>query len=274
MVTRYPEMDGVFLDQACYNFPDTAHDDGLTAINNRPAYMTGFNYYPHLELLSSLLHPTKTIIGNGPFCIGIMKYIDGFMAEGSGWLCDLLQYYSLAKPMFFLMYQTSDRDIELMFQRCLLYAAGFSSYPAALASKDLYARYLPLLRRLFRRRWVFDARPIEVPTGFKAAVFRGASGTLLASIVSEEPRLDGRRLPDHSAIIRTADAAGVRRVTLHQPGGRITPIPFGREDGAIQFKLPGRLMAAVAELHLDPTTIATIPKRCARSAKPAPLSTH
>ncbi|MDD3726239.1 MAG: hypothetical protein PHI44_03495, partial [Candidatus Ratteibacteria bacterium] len=51
MVARYPEMDGVFLDQACYNFLDTAHSDGITAFNNRPAYMTGFNYFPHLELL-------------------------------------------------------------------------------------------------------------------------------------------------------------------------------------------------------------------------------
>ena len=250
MVKRYPEMDGVFLDQACYNWADTAHDDGITAIDNRPASMTGFNYEPHLELLSSLLHPAKAIIGNAPYCVGMMKYIDGFMAEGSGWLCDHLQYYAIAKPMFFLMYESGDRDIELMFQRCLLYGAGYTSYAAAMPSRDLYEQYTPLLKRLFRRRWVFDPRPISVPTGFKGNVFRAPGGNLLASVVSEEPRLDGRRIPDNSVIVRVAEAERVRRVTLQQPGGKIVSTSFGRENGAVQFKLPGRAIAAVAELHL------------------------
>ncbi len=249
MVERYPDMDGVFLDQACYNFIDTAHDDGITAIDNRPVYLTGFNYAPHLELLSSLLHPGKVIIGNGPFSIGVMRYLDGYMAEGSGWLCDHLQYYGIgSKPMFFLLYHTTDRDIELMFQRCLLYGAGFSSYPAAMKSKDLYDRYLPLIRRLYGRRWVFDARPLDVPTGYRGQVFQHADGRLNVSVISEEPRLDGRRVPDQTVCVRTAGADAVRRVTLQQPGGRAVKVRFGRENGAVSFKLPGRAIAAVAEL--------------------------
>ncbi|MDD5704327.1 MAG: hypothetical protein PHR35_00260 [Kiritimatiellae bacterium] len=250
MVGRYPEMDGVFLDQACYNYLDTAHDDGVTAFNNRPAYMTGYTYAPHLEHLSALLHPKKVIIGNGPFSIGIMKYIDGFMAEGSGWLCDLMQYYSLAKPMFFLLYHTTDRDIELMFQRCLLYGAGFSSYPAAMPSKGLYDRYLPLVQRLYRRRWVFDPKPVAVPTGFKGSVYRGANGSLMVSVIGEMSRSTGRRVPDNTIMVHTADAARVRRVTVQQPGGKVVRVPFSRENGAIQFTLPGRAVAALAELQL------------------------
>lgn len=251
MVKRYPGMDGVFLDQACYNWTDAAHHDGITAINNQPCYMTGFNYDPHLEHLSRLLHPKKAIIGNGPHCIRIMKYIDGFMAEGSGWLCDVMQYYSLAKPMFFLLYHTTDRDIELMFQRCLIYAAGFTSYPGALPSKDLYARYVPLLRRLFGRRWVFDANPLTLPTGFKGNVYRGINGNLLASMVSEEPRLAGRKLHEHGVYVRTKDSDAVRQVTLQQPGGRVKRIAFKHENGAVQFDIPGDLIAGVAELHVD-----------------------
>ena len=72
---------------------------------------TGLNYYPHLEHLSSLLHPEKVIIGNGPYSVGILKYIDAIMAEAQDWICEHLQYLSLAKPMFFLVYETSDSAI-------------------------------------------------------------------------------------------------------------------------------------------------------------------
>lgn len=250
MVARYPAMDGVFLDQACYNWIDTAHDDGLSAINNRPAYMTGFNYYPHLEHLSALLHPHKAIIGNGPHAIGIMKYIDAFMAEGDGWLCDLQQYYGIgSKPLFFLEYGTSDVQVERMFQNCLIHAAGFTSYPGAIGSKDLFDLYVPLLKRLYCRRWVFDAEPLQLPAAFKGNVFRGASSSLLVSMVKGMAALPGRTNRDTTIGVRTADIGNVKRVTLQPAGGAIDPIPFRKENGGVQFDVPAHTVAAVAELE-------------------------
>jgi hypothetical protein len=248
MVARYPEMDGVFLDQACYNYLDTAHDDGITAVHNRPAYMTGFNYLPHLELLSALLHPHKTIIGNGPFGIGIMKYIDAFMAEGSGWLCDHLQYYGLAKPMFFLCGTDSDRAVEMMFQRCLIHGAGFTSSVGALPYKSTYDLYRPLLERLFRRRWVFDPDPLALPGGFKGNLFQAPSGALVASLVDSVQPHAGARPTPQTVRVRAAAAEGVGKVTLHAVGRAAVDLPFSREDGAVQFDIPGDIVAGVAEL--------------------------
>ena len=253
MVARYPDMDGVFLDQPCYNFLDTAHDDGITAVNNRPAYMTGFNYFPHLELLSTLLHPEKTIIGNAPFEVGILKYIDGFMAEGHGWLCDHLQYYGLAKPMFFLCsgaQRGDERALEMMFQRCLIYGAGFTSGPESLHCKDIYDRYLPLLARLARRRWVFDPDPLSLPFGFSGDLFVNPAGSLVASIVGTVPRCGGRALPAQTVRVRTESGKEVKQVILHAVGEEPGPLPFSREDGAVQFDVPGATVAAVAELRL------------------------
>ena len=249
MVKRYPEIDGVFVDQLCYNMLDTGHDDGITAVNNRPAYMTGFNYFPHLEHLSSLLHPHRAIIGNGPFGIGVMPYVDGFMAENDSWLCDHFQYLALVKPMFFYMKGKGDRYLEFMFQQCLLYGAGYTSFPWAAPSKDLYRKYVPVLARLFRRRWVFDAQPIGLPVGFQGNVFRGATGSYLASIVSQEPRLAGRGLADNSIYLRCGGIEGATRVTLHCPGETEQSVPFKRENGALQFDVPGNTVAAVAEVH-------------------------
>lgn len=251
MVARYPAMDGVFLDQACYNWADYAHDDGITAIDNRPVYMTGFNYPPHLEHLSRLLHPKKAIIANGPFCVGLMKYVDAFMAEGSGWLCDLMQYYGLSKPMFFLMYHSADRDIELMFQRCLIYAAGFASYPAAMPSKDLYDLYLPMLSRLFGREWIFDPDPLKLPTGFQGGVYRMPTGSLMASVVSSEQCCPGRKVRPETVCVRAADIEGVKSVTLQTLGGGIAEIPFGKDKGGVQFDVPGDTVAALAELRYN-----------------------
>jgi hypothetical protein len=250
LVARYPEMDGVFLDQPCYNFLDTAHDDGLTAVNNRPGYMTGFNYFPHLERLSGLLHPEKVIIGNGPFGVGILKYVDGVMAEGEGWLCDHLQYYSIGrKPLFFLMYKYDDVHIELMFQQALLYGAGFASYPAAMPSKDLFDAYRPVLQRLYRRRWVFDADPLQLPTGWQGQVYRGETGSLLVSLVGAIRRLSGRSIPDVSVQVKTADIAAVKQAILHRPGCPAEPLALGRETGGVQFSPPPDLVAGVVELE-------------------------
>ncbi len=249
LLSRYPDIDGVFLDQACYNFLDTAHDDGMTAIDNKPAYMTGSNYYPHLDLLSSLLHPSKVIIGNAPFSIGIMKYVDAYMAEGSGWLCDHLQYYGLSKPMFFLVYGTDDRDIEMMFQRCLIYAAGFTSYTAAMASKDLYDLYVPLLQRMFRRQWVFDADPIQLPTGYSGGLYRKGAGHFVASVVGTMPRHSERPRRPSTIRLSAAGLDDVRRVRLHALGSDIVDVPFQREDSAIQLDIPGNTQACVIELE-------------------------
>lgn len=249
IVARYPEMDGIFLDQPCYNFLDTAHDDGLTAVNNRPGYMTGFNYFPHLERLSTLLHPRKAIIGNAPFGVGILKYIDGCMAEGSTWLCDHLQYYGLAKPLFFLEYDTARGRIENMFQQCLIHACGFTSYPAARPSKDLFDKYLPLLTRLYPRRWVFDVDPLRLPNAFRGGIYRSPDGSLLASVVGGAPRLSGRKSRDHTIHVQTRDIEQVRRVTLQPVGGSAKAIPFHRENNAIQFDVPRHTVAAVAELR-------------------------
>ena len=249
MVSRYPDIDGVFLDQACYNFLDTAHDDGMTAIDNRPAYMTGLNYYPHLELLSSLLHPSKAIIANGPFSIGIMKYVDGYMAEGSGWLCDHLQYYGISKPMFFLVYESDDRNIELMFRRCLIYGAGFTSYASATGSKDLYDLYLPLLRRMFGRRWVFDANPIQPPTGYAGGLYRKSDGLFVASVVGTMPRYSQRSSQPSTVCLSAAGLEDVQQVRLHVLGSEMQNVSFHREGSAVHVDVPGDAQACVIELE-------------------------
>lgn len=250
IVERYPEMDGIFLDQPCYNFIDTAHHDSMTAIDNEKAYMSGFNYYPHLEHLSARLHPEKAIIGNGPFCVGLMKYLDGVMAEGDSHLCERLQYYSLGrKPLFFLMYEYDDAHIELMFQKALLYGAGFASYPSAMPSKDLFDLYMPLLERMYRRRWVFDPDPLTVPVGFLGNIYRSERGTLLVSLVRNMSRLQGRSAEEGVLKVSASGWEKVKRCTLTCPGEPEKDLPFTVEEKALSVKLPSSLAAGLLEFY-------------------------
>ncbi len=250
---RYPEIDGVFLDQPCYNFIDTAHEDGMTAIDNKPATMTGFYYRTHLEHLARRLHPDKVIIGNGPFGVEITKEIDGFMAESSSWLCDHLQYYSIGtKPMFFLMYECDDANIELMLQSALLHGAGFASYPKAYPSKDLFDKYMPLLEKLYRRRWIFDKDPIKLPSGFKGNIFRGSNEcTLYVAIVRSMARILRGNAAEGEVVIRTKDITTTRGCILHRPGLPSEPLRYEmNKDGALTFIPPADTIAALVEINM------------------------
>jgi hypothetical protein len=211
--------------------------------------MMGFNYEPHLEHLSRLLHPEKAIIANGPISIALMKYIDGVMVEGIWHGCERFQYYTLAKPMFFLHPTPDDRHVETMLQYCLLYACGMSCHAELKPFSGLFRAYRPLIEKLNRRRWVFDPNPFRLPDGFKGGLYRGVNGNLMLTIQSQAERMGGRRCPDFDAVVRTRDIDDVKRVTVQLPGGSATPARFSREKDGIHLRLPGRCAAALVELQ-------------------------
>jgi hypothetical protein len=255
LLSRYPECDGVWFDQACYNFMDTAHSDGISAYENRPVYMGGFNYRPHLELLSQLLHPEKAIISNGPFGIGIMPYIDGVYAEGHIHFCEKYQYYCLDKPMFFYWPTKTLRDIEFMFQNCLLYGAGYFCSPTREKKRiEIYDRYIPLLSKLYRRQWVFDPDPVQVPDYWQYGIYRGEKGTLLVPLVNT---LVGTGSTNGSGEVKvaTAETQEVKKVLIHRPGEMSKKVPFRRENAGIIFPVPQDAGAVLAELILEKSNI-------------------
>lgn len=255
MVDRYPDMDGVFLDQACYNFQDYAHDDGITAIDNRPCYMTGFAYLPHLEHLSRLLHPHKSIIANGPHSIGIMQYVDGFILEAQDWLAEQLQYYAVYKPMFFLSSRTKNtrETIERMFQQCLIFAGGFTSYAHFQPFKDLYDLYVPLIRKLYNRTWIFDANPLMLPNGFRGNIYRSPSRNLLIPVVRTMSTSHGESADLASIHVRTEDISHTLKVLMHSLGGSRNAVPYRRENNSLTVEIPLTTVAAIIEIviHAD-----------------------
>jgi len=187
--------------------------------------------------------------GAGSYWGEVKKYIDGIMNEGIWHGCERFQYYTLAKPMFFLRPTPDYRHVELMLQYCLLYACGMSCHAELKPFASLFRAYRPLIEKLNRRRWVFDAEPFALPDGFKGGLDRSECGSLLLALQSQMGCLAGRRCPDVPAAVHTSDAGDVRCVSVQFPGERPEPLSFPRDNRGVQFKLPGRCSAALVELH-------------------------
>ena len=195
-ITDYPDIDGVFLDQVCYQTLDYAHEDGITACNNKPAAMFGYSYEDNLNKLSDILHKqNKVIWGNGPFDVEVQKNIDGIMAEGVSRISGTYKYLCLAKPLLVHTYPDNPEDVETMFRHCLLsggsYSIGASStlpVPKSIDAntQEVFAKCIPLAEKLFGRKWVFDPAPLKLPKRYDGNIFYSKENdAVLVSLVSK-----------------------------------------------------------------------------------------
>jgi hypothetical protein len=200
LVADYPDIDGVFVDQMCYQMLDSAHHDGVTACSNKPAAMFGYSYEENLKKLSAILHSQgKVIWGNGPFNVEVQKNIDGIMAEGVSGIAETYKYLCLTKPLLVHTYPDKPENIEKMFRHCLLcggsYSIGASSKlpepePIEGKAQEVFARCIPLVEKLFNRKWVFAATPLKIPAQFDGNIFYTDNGDgLLITLVSKYSRL-------------------------------------------------------------------------------------
>ncbi len=193
---QYPDIDGIFLDQLCYFFDDFAHDDGRSAVDNRPVYSFGQSYVKHAERLAKILHRAgKPILANGPFHLGIARYADAIMAEGVEGLSETLKYLCLKKPLLLHAYPTDPEKVESMFRYALLTAGAISvggsstrqkPPPFSTEVKKLFARYRPLIQTLHGSRILLEHSPLSLEIGLKGEIFQNPAGDYLVSILCDK----------------------------------------------------------------------------------------
>ena len=68
--------------------------------------------------------------------------------------------------------QDDRRDEE---PQALLYDQVLAFHSLEAAPLRPHGLYVELLERLFRRRWVFDPEPLNLPAGFGGGLYRGPS---------------------------------------------------------------------------------------------------
>ena len=246
VLKRYPDITGIFLDQACYNGIDCAHDDGITMYKNKPAYRLRYNYDKHVPALVEGLHRRgKIIYANGTYDIELGKGFDGNMAESTSIFAATMKYMHIAKPLLFFAYCRDEDDVENMLQNCLLAGASWALWvktaegwfvkkDLASRQKKIYERYLPLCRRLLGRRMLLEPNPIRLPkssgtfgdesagevtlgesesAAVSSEIFVGENGDILISLVTRKKHcLDKSNLTKNVRIVvRTKRAKDIRR---------------------------------------------------------------
>jgi hypothetical protein len=257
LISDYPDIDGVFLDQICYQTIDAAHDDGVSSCNNQAAAMFGYSYRETLSKLAAILHDRgKFIWGNGPFDIEVQREIDGIMAEGISELAETYKYLCLTKPLLIHTYPDTPAHVKTMFKRCLLagasYSLGASSKepvppPVSPECAELFARYIPLLEKLFGRTWLLEPDPLEIPDGFRANIFRGRDGR---SVIIPLVRTDCLQAPENKKAvelrIKIKDLDSMSEAALLTPSNpNPQPLEISKSGDAISVSIKQLTEAAL-----------------------------
>lgn len=269
MVEAYPDIAGFFWDVYArgYRF-DFAHDDGITMINNKPAYYPLFMFERMMaEHISPLLHGSgRFITCNKPTTITACKGIDGIMAmeetpaaDKPAWLVS--QSYLALNRHLMVLDGNSWQHPERTLLNCLRFGYFHSNVrgpdpgdrPEVAGRKEraleIQRNYLPVIEMLKGKRWIFHPRALELPPLSDGNIFRLEDGSVMAVMVSMWRELHNVPgvTPDQTIVVRLPDAREFNTFTLHQPDRALeTRIsPATRSGEAFTFRIPEHGKASV-----------------------------
>jgi len=255
---KYPSMDGVFLDQLCYDALDMAHDDGVTMKGGRYGYRLWHCYEKPLEKLAGRIHESgKVIFSNVAYNVEVQRNIDAHMAEtleSLDWTPDVLQYVCVYKPLLLLAYYKNARQLEMMLQKCLLCgASSYSVFPNPEGKqRKIFRAYIPLVEKLRGRKWLLSPRPLEIPYEYSGNIFSGENGNILVTLVDKGASILSQVGRGVSVTVRTR-FKGMNRIKraksfgVHYAGGREAKIK--KEKNGIAVTIPDHCVATVVSLE-------------------------
>lgn len=204
MVAAYPEMAGFFWDVygRSYMF-DFAHDDGITMVNNKPAYYPGFMFERMMrEVVGPLLHSQgKGITANKPVTISACEGLDGIMVientpeeETPAWIA-AQSYLGLTRHVMILD-GAAATHAELFFQDCLRYGMFYSDLGGAEGGRsrltpeqtarnaEIEKAYAPFIQRLRGKKWIFYPEALRLPANTDGNIFRLKDGSVMITMTS------------------------------------------------------------------------------------------
>ena len=204
MVDAYPAIAGFFWDVygRSYLF-DFAHDDGITMVDNKPAYYPEFMYQRMMrQNVAPVLHGKgMCVTANKPTTLASCWGIDGIMSsedvtleENPGWIA-AQSYLGLNRHVMILSGEGA-RDPELLFLHCLHYGMFYSDIATispqagtvpseqAMHAADLVQRYHPFIDRLRGKKWIFHPLALELPPYTAGNIFRLKDGAVMITMVS------------------------------------------------------------------------------------------
>ncbi len=260
MMDLYPEADGFFMDQSCYDHLDFAHDDGWSIYNGRTGYRMGWAIGQLSQRCRKMAKARgKFLWWNGPYQVEIASFAEGMMAEaGNESQVRCIQYLTMGGRACCTLSHAG----EVTFQNC----AAYGLYPTAMSGPlvRLAQRYWPVVELFRGKRWEFAARAFDPPPGAKGNLWRLPDGNVLASVVTGGRSVDGEefdlnvpvtiRLPDaadfHAAYFLSPDLLGKRRLAFERQGQAIRLVlPRHRSASAILLAKTGVHLSLDAPLN-------------------------
>ncbi len=279
LIERLPELDGFHYDQSAYGWIDTAHDDGVTWLGDRPAYNMLRAYRRVGRLFRELCdRHGKIVEANGIINFRQLEDADMLMAETS--LSALARYGPLCSQRALIYLATGEQG----FQWSLRYGAFPHVAPYEWAPQPnmriekklaaLYQAYLPINTMLRGATWVLEPNCLTLPRlqeqencpgDVIGNFYRLAEGGWLVPLL-QPPRsvLDTGAetgtfahhagLPDEEirngfpAILRFAAAKSVKKIQLLRPGQKPVAVSWTRKGNALEITVPQ--MGVCAALHL------------------------
>jgi hypothetical protein len=246
MVEAYPAAAGLFWDVygRSYMF-DFAHDDGITMINNKPAYYPEFMYQRLMrDHIRPLLRAKGMLItANKPVTVASAKGLDGIMAmedapreENPAWIT-AQSYLGLNRHVMIL--ENNAANTEMMFLHCLRYGmfdtdrdpAGGRGRPLPpelqARNRELAGKYRPFIEKLRGKQWIFYPEALELPEHTAGNIFRLQDGNIMITMISAWRHLRKAEGFDTNLEVtcRLPDAAAMRNV-------RVTAVDLGQTSDA------------------------------------------
>jgi len=258
ILAEYPQLKGFFLDCFRHYEIDFAHDDGITVVDNRPAYSVNFSYDDLTrkikEHMRSLGRPLS-MFANKPQSLRSMRHVDGVLLEGDGDISEEKYFWAcIAKPMFFVW--TSNRtNTDENLRRCVLHGCFPTIARDGRPHEELvahYARYLPLYEPFRRRVLCFEPDPLRVPRGARGKLYTVADGYvagIITPLIDSADEVRYARTP--YALFRVKRGWDVGRVGVMYPGDQtFRDAPFRFNGSIIAVPMPGYKNCAVVKLFV------------------------
>ncbi len=279
LIAAYPDLAGFFWDVygRSYVF-DFAHDDGITMVNNRPAYYPGFMFERMMREIRPLLAGKGLCVtANKPTTITSCEGIDGIMVsedtpeeETPTWIA--AQSFLGLNRHVMILDNGSGSHPELFFQTCLRYGLLYSDLSRTdrqrsqlptekiARNAEIEKAYAPFVLRFPGKKWIFHPRALELPAGTDGNIFRLKDGSVMIAMVSTWRTLrnyegfdrDVRvtcRLPDADRLtnvyVSSPDLGGTVKVSPERNGDAMTiTVPrHGRSTVILLSATPDRSLA-------------------------------
>jgi len=261
ILAEYPMLKGFFLDCFRHYEVDFAHDDGITVVDNKPAYSVNFSYDEITRRMKKHMRATRrpmAIFANKPQTIRCMRHVDGMLLEGGGDVYEEKYFWAcIAKPNFF-MWTSTAHGMEENLRRSVLHGC----FPKVDKGQDheqavrLYRRYLPLYEQFRRRVLCFEPDPLRVPKGARGKLYTVADG-YVAGIANLN--LGGGDQVQYSrtpyALFRVNRGWDVGKVGVMYPGDRkMRPVKFKFNGSIIAVPMKDYTHCAVVKLFVTKRT--------------------